>query len=177
MSVSESEADVDGLVIIATPYVCRVCETEREIYVNPRIVDGEPTLVDERHRIVTAPCDSCDDRDRTHVLAYALSRYQPVADVDLDDTWAKPTPPVPPSRIERFDDPGLGSRVLDREREDTACPRCGGTLWLQERQTGERAIGFWEDGFDADRFRLSDEWEVVASEEVCDRCGWNRVLS
>lgn len=175
MSVSESDTDLDALTIVAVPYVCRVCGTSQEIYVTPRVVDGEPALVDERHRISTAPCDHCDRCERTHVCAYAIRSVRAESDLSTDDAWRRPTPPVPPTDIERFDDPSLGSRVLEREREDVDCPRCGGTLWLQERQTGERAIGFWD--IDDDRYRDSDDWRVVQTEESCHRCGWHRVIA
>lgn len=173
MSVSETETDVDGLRIVAVPYVCRVCKTEREIYVSPRVVDGELALVDERHRVTHAPCETCLE-DRTHVLTYAIRGERPDTALSTDDAWRRPTPPVPPAEIERFDDPNLGSRVIERERQDTPCPRCGGTLWLQDRETGQRAIGFWD--LDDDRYRDSEEWRVVQSEETCHRCGWHRVL-
>lgn len=95
----------------------------------------------------------------------------------MSDVDEKPTPPVPPTEMHRYDDPDLSAKVLDREREDTPCPQCGGTIWLVDRQTGERVLASWPDLADNDDLKTRDSWPAVETIERCDTCGWRRQIA
>lgn len=85
-----------------------------------------------------------------------------------------PTPPVPPSehrRVPELDE--MGSRIIDRERQDTECPQCRGTIYYVERATGETMMAFWDfDEWDSDEYRLSETYERTERYHECERCGW-----
>jgi ssDNA-binding Zn-finger/Zn-ribbon topoisomerase 1 len=90
----------------------------------------------------------------------------------------KPTPAVPPTDLRFVDDPDLGSRVLERERQAIPCPQCDGTLYLVERRTGRRVLASWsEDVVDDDAYRTSDDWPQVETAETCERCGYRRTIA
>jgi DNA-directed RNA polymerase subunit RPC12/RpoP len=88
------------------------------------------------------------------------------------------TPPVPPTNFQTVNDPDLSEKVIDREGEgDVECPRCRGTLYLEERQTGRRVYASWPDDFPgADEYDLVDNWPEIETRERCERCGWGRTL-
>lgn len=86
----------------------------------------------------------------------------------------KPTPPVPPAdhqRARKLDK--RGSRVIEREPQDTTCPVCGGSIYYEEVATGEVMIAAWEyDEWDSDEYRLSETYERTERYQQCERCGW-----
>lgn len=90
------------------------------------------------------------------------------------------TPPVPPTEIDVIDqdETGRGSRVLSRERQYSGCWKCGGDMYLVERETGRVEVAIWDpEVYDSDEFDLSAQWPEVETVERCDRCGLHRRIA
>lgn len=92
-------------------------------------------------------------------------------------TTDRSTPPIPPTELNRYDDPGLGRKELSRERQDVGCLRCRrGVLYLVERRTGRRVIGTWPE-LEGDEYETTDDWPEVETVEICDCCSYRRQIA